>query len=139
MIIMKSKNLPKKLNRRNKSVTNISYHIIWTVKYRKKILIGEVELYLKQLIIEKAVQINLIVKAIECDNDHIHIFLVSNPTITISDILKYLKGFSSYHLRSKFPKLKRMKSLWTPSYYCETIGNINQQTIINYINNQKNT
>lgn len=131
-------NAPKKLNRSLSFVTNISYHIIWIPKYRKKLLVDAVEIKLKKLLYSKAVQLNVVIKAIECMPDHIHIFLCSNPKFSISYIVKILKGYTSYYLRKEFLILKKYKSLWTPSYYCETIGHINEKTIIKYINDQKN-
>ncbi len=68
--------------------------------------------------------------------DHIHIFIKCYiNTISISKIVQYLKGYSSFMLRKRFPFLKKYKALWTPSYYYETIGHISQKTIKRYINN----
>jgi putative transposase len=70
--------------------------------------------------------------------DHIHIFLKGTPTIPIHLIVKNLKGKSSRVLRSEFPHLRRrLPCLWTRSYYCETIGCINEKAIKKYIENQK--
>ena len=70
--------------------------------------------------------------------DHIHLFITSDPTISVSYIIKNLKGFTSFYLRKTFVSLNKFKALWAPSYYCETIGHNNEKTIIKYINNQKN-
>ncbi|MCR5104615.1 MAG: transposase, partial [Eubacterium sp.] len=32
------------------SVCNINYHVVWSVKYRRKILTADVEAYLKELV-----------------------------------------------------------------------------------------
>ena len=32
------------------SVCNINYHMVWSVKYRRKILTAEIEEYLKELV-----------------------------------------------------------------------------------------
>ena len=86
----------------------------------------------------KASQLNINIEAIECMPDHIHIFVKSIPNINISQIVKQFKGFSSYKLRKKYKFLNKYKALWTPSYFCETIGYINEKTIKKYISNQKN-
>ena len=106
-----NKNPPKKLDRHNNSVTNISYHIIWITKYRKKLLHGLLEDKLKQLLFYKSNQIGIKIKAIECDFDHIHLFILASPFNTIAMIVKNLKGFSSYHLRKEFIKLHNIKTL----------------------------
>ncbi|MBC7570362.1 MAG: transposase, partial [Spirosoma sp.] len=47
-------------------------------------------------------------------------------------------GRSSFVLRNEFPDLKtRLPSLWTRSYYVESIGSISAEAIIQYIDNQK--
>ena len=76
-------------------------------------------------------------KAIEIMPDHVHLFIQAPPLLSVSVIVKNLKGFSSYKLRRSFIELTKYKHLWTPSYYCETIGHITHDTIIKYINNQK--
>lgn len=82
--------------------------------------------------------IDIKIEAIEIDIDHLHLFVKSKPTITVSNIVKSLKGYSSYFLRKKFVCLKKYKQLWTHSYYCETIGFISEKTIRKYIERHKN-
>jgi len=53
--------------------------------------------------------------------DHIHLFCKSKPGLSISSLVKHLKGYTSFKLRQTFPFLKKFKSLWAPTYYCETI------------------
>ena len=104
------------------SVYNVSYHITWIPKYRKKILEGPIKESLKMHLLQKAHEINISIEAFEIMDDHVHLFIKANPNIKISYIVKHLKGYSSYKLRNEYPYLKRYKSLWTHSYYCETIG-----------------
>lgn len=58
--------------------------------------------------------------------------------MSISNIVQLLKGYSSRILRQEFQHLTEyVKHLWASGYFCETIGTINQETIIKYIENQK--
>lgn len=60
-------------------------------------------------------------------------------THRISYIVQQIKGKSSRLLRSKFGWLrKRIPTLWTRSYFAESVGIINEETIKKYIENQKN-
>ncbi len=128
----------KKLKHNTTSVVNINYHIIWCPKYRRKILVDGVDTRLKEVLIAIAEESGCSIDTIEVMPDHIHIFLKGNPTIPIHLIVKNLKGKSSRILRMEFPYLKkRLPCLWTRSYYCETIGCINEETIKKYIENQK--
>jgi len=120
----------------NHNVQNISYHIIWIPKYRKKILKDKIKTKLIDIFkdIEKKIQIKI--EVYEIMIDHIHIFLKSTQNICISKIMKYLKGYSSYILRKEFIELRKYKSLWTHSYYCETIGHISELIVKKYILDQ---
>ena len=62
--------------------------------------------------------------------------LKSNPTLSVSFIVNQLKGYTSYKLRKEFIFLKKYKSLWTSSYFCETIGLISEKTVRKYIKMQ---
>lgn len=71
--------------------------------------------------------------------DHVHIFIKTKPTLAPHYIVQQLKGYTSRILRKEFPKLKsRIPTLWTRSYYCESIGYISEETVKKYIKDQKN-
>ena len=122
------------------TVYNIGYHIVWSVKYRKKILIGYVENALKKIIYKIGEEKDFIIKEIECDKDHIHVFVSAKPKVSPSYIYKMMKGISARKLFLKYPKLKNRLwggGLWNPSTYIETIGHISEETIKKYIQEQK--
>ena len=71
--------------------------------------------------------------------EHVHIFVKATPTLAPHYILRQIKGFTSKKLRDEFPTLKsRTPTLWTRSYYIESVGCISEDTIKKYIENQKN-
>ena len=123
----------------NKAVYNIGYHLIWCPKYRRKVLVNAVAARLKELLNEKAADIGVHIETMEIMLDHVHIFVKAPPTLSPHYIVQQFKGFSSRRLRQEFPKLKsRLPTLWTRSYYCESVGHISQETIRRYIEDQKN-
>lgn len=129
----------KRLVHNNTSVVNINYHLIWCPKYRRKVLVGGIELRLKEILPQIAKELGCEIETMEVMSDHIHIFLKGTPIIPIHLIVKTLKGKSSRILREEFPVLKsRLPNLWTRSYYCETIGCISEEAIKKYIEEQKN-
>ena len=120
------------------SVYNISYHLIWCPKYRRKVLVDGVDERLKELLLEKAAELGITIEKIEVMPDHVHLFVKSTPTLAVHFIVNQMKGYTSVVLRREFAKLKsRLPTLWTRSYYCETIGHISEDTIIRYIEDQK--
>ena len=71
--------------------------------------------------------------------EHVHLFIKSTPVDSPHFIVQQLKGYSSKILRKEFKVLKtRIPSLWTRSYYCESVGHISEDTIKKYIEEQKN-
>lgn len=121
-------------------VYNINYHIVWAVKYRHKILQGEIETYLKEELLNIAKDKDFIIKAMECDKDHIHLFVSAHPKIAPSYIVKMCKGITGRRLFLKFPEISDKlwkNTLWNSSFYIETIGSTNEENIKKYIENQK--
>ena len=89
------------------SVYNINYHIVWTVKYRKKILTPEIENQLKLICKQLGEEHGFKVQIMEVENhDHVHCFVSAPPKLSISKIVKILKGTSTRLLFIQFPELK---------------------------------
>jgi putative transposase len=120
-------------------VHNINYHIVWCTKYRREVITSDIEKSLKALLIGKAFELNIEIKQMETMPDHVHLFVSCTPLHTPKNIVQHFKGFTSKRLRELYPELKYRlpSSLWTKSYFCESIGCISEQTIKKYIQNQK--
>lgn len=119
------------------SVFLLNYHLIWTPKYRRKVLVGKIRARLIEVLHEKCQQMKWEIIALEVMPDHLHIFLGASPSDSVEIIVKHLKGYSSFRLRQEFPQLARMKSLWTRSYFVSTAGNVSGVTIERYIAEQR--
>lgn len=120
-------------------VFNLGYHIIWCPKYRRKVLVNGVDERLKELLCQKASQIGVTIEKMEVMPDHVHLFVKATPIIAVHFIVNQLKGYTSRLLRIEYPHLRsRLPTLWSRSYYCESIGHISEKTIERYIADQKN-
>lgn len=129
----------KRWKRSTTTVYNISYHLIWCPKYRRKVLVDDVAKRLEELLLQKAHEIELEIVQMEIMPDHVHLFVKTTPTNSPHFIVQQLKGYTSRILRQEFPSLKsRLPSMWTRSYYCESVGHISEETIRKYIKKQKN-
>lgn len=115
-------------------VYNLGHHLIWCPKYRRKVLAGDVEIRLKELIFEKAREIDMEIETMEIILDHVHLFVKTNPPHAPHFVVGQLKGYTSRTLRQEFSKLKSgLPTLWTRSCYTESISHISEATIKKYI------
>jgi len=120
-------------------VYSCKYHVVWCPKYRRKVLTGEIEARLKELIVETAKGTNADVIEMEVMPDHVHLLIEVDPQYGINKAVRHIKGVSSHALRSEFPSLKsRLPTLWTNSYFVSTVGGAPLSAIKQYIENQKN-
>lgn len=123
-------------------VYNINYHIVWCVKYRRKVLTGQIEQRLYELVQETASEKGFTVVQCRVDeDDHVHCFVSVPPKISVTQIVKYLKGISGNALLKEFPELRESLwkgHLWNGSYFCETIGSASEENILKYIERQRN-
>jgi len=120
------------------AVFSLKYHLVWCPKYRMKILVGDVAERLKNVLFATAAQYGVLIEAMEVLPDHVHLFVSSDPTRCVAEIVNRLKGASSRILREEFPHLKsRLPTLWSRSYYAGSVGQVSESTVRKYIENQK--
>ncbi len=120
-------------------VYSCKYHVVWCPKYRRRVLMGEVETRLEEIIRQTAAELQTEVIELEIMPDHVHLLVEVDPQFGIHKLVKRVKGRSSRLLRQEFPKLKsRLPTLWTNSYFVSTVGGAPLATIKQYIENQKN-
>jgi len=128
----------KRWTHSNKAIFNIGYHIIWCPKYRRPVLVDQVEVRLKELLYQKATEVGVSIETLEVMPDHVHLFVKASPVDSPHFIVQQFKGVTSYTLRKEFHHLTtRLPTLWTRSYYCESCGHISEKTVKKYIEDQK--
>ena len=135
---MKKSSQDKRWSTCSTSVYNLGYHLVWCPKFRRKVLVDGIDDLIKSVIKEKCLEHNWELCSLEVMSDHVHVFLKCKPTDSVSYIIAQLKGSTSHAVRQQFPKIwGRLPSLWSRSYYAESVGCINENTIQLYIENQK--
>ncbi len=115
------------------------YHIVFTPKYRRKIIFNQyreslIEFF-KRLCSYKGVEI------IEGHMmpDHVHLLVSIPPKIAVSTFVGYLKGKSALMMFDKHANLKYKfgnRHFWAEGYYVSTVG-LNEATIKKYIEEQE--
>ena len=116
---------------------NIGYHIVFCPKYRFNLLRHSSAERLKKMLYEKSYSLHITIPTMEVMPDHMHLFICAPPSLAIHTIIRELKGYTSYRLCAEYAYLRRYPSLWTRSYFVETVGHISESTVVQYIKNQK--
>ena len=108
----------------NKTVYSAKYHVIWCPKFRRRVLVGDVGVRLKQSIGEVVA-------------DHVHLLVEVPPAAALSGLVQKLKRRSSRMLRAELPTLARLPALWSPSWFVSTVGGAPLDVVRRYVENQK--
>lgn len=120
----------------------LQFHLIFVCKYRKPLLSQKsISDEIKELSRQLCQRHDVIIRYMETDKDHIHYMVELPPTISISDLVRSLKSYTSYHIWKKYPKILRKhfwneRTFWTDGYFACFVGNVSEQMLKEYIENQ---
>ena len=118
----------------------IQYHIVWCVKYRRKVLTSVVEEKLREILFKIADENGFTIEAFNCDQDHVHLLIDCKPQHYIPNFIKALKGVSGRFVFKECPWLKERLwggHLWNPSYFVATLSENTEAQVRAYIQSQK--
>lgn len=119
-------------------VFQCAFHVVWCPKYRRRVLGGQVEERLKDLIREVVEEKGAWLVEMEVMPDQVHLLVEVDPQYGVHRLVKAIKGRSSRVLREEFPHLKsRLPTLWTNSYFVATVGGAPLSAINRYVEQQK--
>ncbi len=117
------------------------YHIVWTPKYRYKVLEGSLKEFLESQIRMLYEWKDLEIQELNIQPDHIHIVLSIPPKMSISKVMGILKGKTAIKIFKSFPGL-RTKPYWGNHFwsrgYCSSTVGLDEEKIRKYVKNQEN-
>lgn len=129
-----------KLDRNAHHVYRLMYHFVWIPKYRHKVFKERYRGVLKDIIRKVGYDYNINIKELELPVDHIHMIVKSEPKVSPSHIMQVIKSISAREFFELYPSIKKRYfwggKLWTKSYFVESIGSANEETIRRYVKNQ---
>ncbi len=116
------------------------YHIVWTPKYRYKILTGELKVEVDRCIRLFSNQKSGKVEELNVQKDHVHLIISIPPKVSVSEMVGILKGRTAIRVFSNFKKLKERpywgNHFWAKGYCVDTIG-LNIEMITKYVRYQE--
>lgn len=119
----------------------IRYHLIFSTKYRKRCFEGHEE-ELRSVFEWMSHRCHFKVLHLGIDRDHVHLLVKAAPSMSVEQIVRRLKQLSTREMwrrhnewLSPFYWGKR-KNLWASGYFCSTIGQVSEDHVVEYIENQ---
>ena len=117
------------------------HHISFIPKYRHKIFGYErIKIVCERSFYETADEYGFTIRELGFDIDHIHMVVDTPPSYSLSQVIKLFKGRSSRKLFQMFPWLREQffwgGHLWSPSYFFDSVGDVQSEIIENYVRKQ---
>ena len=113
------------LRRTPHAVYDTLYHLVWSPKYRRDVLQGEVQQRVQDLFADIAEQYDISIEEMEVSPDHVHLFCSFPPRYAIAHVVTRFKSLSARAILREFPRLKRRLwggELWEDGYVVRTVG-----------------
>jgi putative transposase len=118
------------------TIFRIELHLVWVTKYRYGVLSGAIAVRTRDLLRRIASEEKAEIISGSVSQDHIHMLVSIDPSVSVSKLLQALKGKSSRLLQQQFPGLKKRywgQHLWARGYFAVSSGNVTTQMIKEYI------
>ena len=122
------------------SVYQLHLHIVWSTKYRFSVLKGEIQLRCREIIRQTCDSLDVQILKGVLSKDHVHLHLSYPPKLSVSDIVKRLKGRSAKMLLEEFGELRRRYyggHFWGIGYGAWSTGNITDEMIQTYLEHHR--
>lgn len=125
----------------NHSVFLLQYHLIFVVKYRKKVINNAIRNRLQEIFSEigSKEQYKLSVVEFNHDGDHVHILFKAEPKSELSKFINAYKSASSRLIKKEFPQIKSnlwREAFWSRSFFLATTGGVTIEVLKQYVENQ---
>ena len=122
------------------TVTRLTVHLVWVTKYRYPVLTGDTQQRCRQLLIQICDAEDVRILKGVVSKDHVHMHIEYPPRLSISDLVKRMKGRSSRILQDEFPELKKRywgRHFWAIGYGGWSTGNITDEMVQEYLEHHR--
>ena len=124
------------------TVSRLTVHLVWVTKYRYKVLTGDIQKRCRELLIQVCDSEDVRILSGVVSRDHVHMHIEYRPSLSISDLVKRLKGRSSRLLQNEYTELHRRywgKHFWAVGYGAWSTGNITEKMVEEYLSRHKSS
>jgi putative transposase len=129
------------IKRASHAVYDTRYHLVWSPKYRKWVLRGDLQEFVETIFQEIATANDFEIEAMEIAEEHVHIFLGFPPRYSIAQVVQRFKGGSARRIFQTYPEVKKDLwggEFWEDGYFVRTVGDkVTKEIIKKYIEYHK--
>ena len=118
------------------STHDLKVHLVWCTKYRHKALQHDVACRIRDLLRQICEANDIQIVKGHVSKDHIHLYVSYPPKLSVSEMIKRLKGRSSKMIQAEFPELGAKfwgRHFWGIGYAAFSSGTVTDQTIQEYL------
>ena len=124
------------------TVSRLTVHLVWVTKYRYHVLEGEIKVRCRDLLRQICDSEDVRILKGVVSKDHIHMHIEYPPKLSISELMKRLKGRSSRLLQQEYPHLQKRywgRHFWATGYGAWSTGNITDEMVQEYLEHHRST
>ena len=118
---------------------DLKYHLVWITKYRKPLLRGPIAERVRELLREICRSQEVEILKGHVSKDHVHMFVSVPPHVSVSTLMKHLKGKSSRRMMQENTVIRKQcwgQHMWARGYFAASSGNVTDEVIMKYIEMQ---
>lgn len=86
---------------------DLEVHVVWITKYRRKILREKIANRLKILLMQGCTAKGITIVRGNIQPEHVHLLLSISASLSVSQVMQYIKGRSSKKLQEEFPSFRK--------------------------------
>ena len=124
------------------TVSRLTVHLVWVTKYRYNVLTGDIQKRCRELLIQVYDAEDVRILSGVVSKDHIHMHIEYPPSVSLSNLLKRMKGRTSRLLQKEYTELSKRywgKHLWGIGYGAWSTGNITEEIVQEYLKRHKSS
>jgi putative transposase len=112
------------------------YHLFWSTKYRYKVLTGVLRLRVRDICCQVCRENEVDILRGVPSSDHVQMFVSVPPKLAISDLVRKIKGRSSFKVQREFPAIRKRywgQQFWGRGYFSSSNGAITEDIVLQYL------
>ncbi|WP_320045483.1 IS200/IS605 family transposase [uncultured Desulfobacter sp.] len=123
------------------TVHDLKVHLVWVTKYRYQVLTKQIGYRLRNIIRQICDSHDIHIIQGRVSKDHVHLYVSYPPKLSVSDMVRFMKGKSSRKIQEEFPQLGKRywgKHFWGIGYAAFSSGHVTDDMIQEYLKHHKN-